>query len=40
MDDALLVGGGEAASDLLRIINGLAGGERAVAQAVAERLAF
>ena len=40
MNDALLVGGGEATSDLLRIVDGLARGERTVAQAVAERLAF
>jgi len=40
MDDAFFVRGGEAASNLLRVIDGFAGGECAVAQAVAEGLAL
>ena len=40
MDDALFVRGGQAAGDLLGVVDGFAGSERAVAQAVAEGLAL
>ncbi len=40
MDDALFVRRGQAAGDLLRVVDGFAGSECAGAQAVAQRLAF
>ena len=40
MDDALLVRRGQAAGNLLRVVDGFARGERAIAQAVAKGLAF